>query len=94
MTPDDIYCTSAVCVSHHAAADSGAAQGIILGKAGSTQLEREEVGYRRLTNQRVKERLQCLVRLERERERCEVDSLLNGETRLLFLAFSFKFPND
>lgn len=52
--------------SHHAAADCGAAQGVVLGEAGSTQLEGEEVGDRSLANQRVKERLQCLVRLERE----------------------------
>lgn len=52
--------------SHHAAADSGAAQGVVLGEASSTQLEGEEVGDRSLANQRVKERLQCLVRLERE----------------------------
>lgn len=52
-----------VCETHHAAANSGAAQGVVLGEAGSTQLEREEVGDRSLTNQRVEEGLQCLVRL-------------------------------
>lgn len=51
-------------VSHHAAADGGAAQGVVLGEACATQLEREEVGDRRLANQGVKERLQCLIRLE------------------------------
>lgn len=51
-------------VSHHAAADSGAAQGVVLSEACATQLEREEVRDRRLANQGVKERLQCLIRLE------------------------------
>lgn len=81
-------------MSHHAAANSRTAQGVVLGKAGSTQLEREEVGDRRLANQRVKERLQCLVRLEREREVSRVTLLLNGRTIMLFLAFSFEFPKD
>lgn len=63
-------CRHSLCVcprvSHHAAADSSAAQGVVLSEAGSTQLEREEVGHRSLANQRVEERLQCLVRLERD----------------------------
>lgn len=59
-----------LCAStHHAAAYGSAAQGVILGEACSTQLEREEVGDLSLANQRVKERLQCLVRLEMKRER-------------------------
>lgn len=55
-------------MSHHAAADSSAAQGVVLGEASSAQLEREEVWDRSLANQRVKERLQRLVRLRRETE--------------------------
>lgn len=50
----DAFC---VFVSHHAAADSSAAQGVVLGEAGSTQLKGEEVGDGSLTNQGVEERL-------------------------------------
>lgn len=53
-------------VPHHAATDCGAAQGIVLSEAGSTKLEREDVWDRGLMDQRVKERLQCLIRLKKE----------------------------
>lgn len=54
----------AISVSHHASANCSAAQGVVLCEACTTQLEREEVGDRSLANQRVKERLQFLIRLE------------------------------
>lgn len=53
-------------VPHHAAADCGAAQGVVLSEACSTKLKREDVWDRGLTDQGVKERLQCLIRLEKE----------------------------
>ena len=54
--------------SHHATSHGGAAQGVVLGEAGTTQLQREEVRDGGLANQGVKEGLQHLIRL-REREK-------------------------
>lgn len=66
--------------SHHAAANCGAAQRLVLGEACATQLEGEEVGDRGLTNQRVEERLQRLVRLE-DRERSAVVGKADWRTK-------------
>lgn len=72
-------------VDHHAAADGGAAQGVVLGEAGATQLEREEVGHRRLANQRVKERLECLIRLEDRRQIKVLEYTTKANSWLLFI---------
>lgn len=55
-------------VSHHAAPHRSAAQGIVLSEAGATELQGEDVWDGGLTDQGVKERFQCLVRLERDQE--------------------------
>lgn len=57
-----------VYVTHHAAANSSTAQGVVLSETSTTQLKREEVGDRSLSDQRVKEGLQFLVRLEKKRK--------------------------